>query len=591
MSENETYQLPTGWTFAKLDDLIGNGGLFMDGDWIESKDQDPNGEVRLIQLADIGDGNFKDKSNRFMTYERAIELNCTFLERGDILIARMPEPLGRAAIFPFNEKHKYVTVVDVAVVRTGSGVYNKYLMFFLNSPEIRRTINSLQTGTTRSRISRRGLSTIEIPVPPFKEQVRIVEKIEEIFSELDNSLISFQYALNQLKTYRSTVLKEAFNGKITEKWRLLNKPEHGKKVLQNIEVVKTEIYKQNYQQWEKAHKIWKGDNKTSLRPIKPKKPKIVNELSEMELLNLPELPKEWQWTKLGVIAEITGGIAKGKKYSDIKLSEVPYLSVSNVQDGFLDLLKVKTINATDEEIVKYQLLYGDILYTEGGDKDKLGRGTIWRNEIDSCIHQNHIFRARKISNDINPLFCSLYSNTRYAKDYFYRHAKQTTNLASINLSVLSNLPFPMLTTIEQDKIVSYIESQFSIIDHLHKSVTTGIEELHTLKTSILNHAFCGKLVPQDIEDEGATQFLHSIHQEYKHTKSPKVNKPIKKQLMNQEGMDIIEILKANGPMTAKAVWEQSKFRGDIEGFYSELKKIKDLIKEAEKGILSLAHEN
>ena len=96
--------LPTGWAFAQIPDLIANDGIFIDGDWVESKDQDPDGDVRLIQLADVGDGFYINKSNRFLTREKAVELGCTFLRKGDVLIARMPDPLGRACIFPGDKK-------------------------------------------------------------------------------------------------------------------------------------------------------------------------------------------------------------------------------------------------------------------------------------------------------------------------------------------------------------------------------------------------------------------------------------------------------------------------------------------------------
>src|SRR5690348_11943930 len=93
-------ELANGWATARGEEVAGANGLTTDGDWIESKDQDPNGTVRLIQLADIGDGEFKDRSSRFVTAETAKRLNCTFLEADDLLIARMPDPLGRACIFP-----------------------------------------------------------------------------------------------------------------------------------------------------------------------------------------------------------------------------------------------------------------------------------------------------------------------------------------------------------------------------------------------------------------------------------------------------------------------------------------------------------
>jgi hypothetical protein len=111
MSELGKYKLPEGWAWATIPDLSGKAGVFIDGDWVESKDQDPDGDVRLIQLADVGDGFYRDKSDRFMTKAKAEELGCTFLKDGDVLIARMPDPLGHACIFPGDAKPS-VTVVD-----------------------------------------------------------------------------------------------------------------------------------------------------------------------------------------------------------------------------------------------------------------------------------------------------------------------------------------------------------------------------------------------------------------------------------------------------------------------------------------------
>src|SRR5690348_9916693 len=126
-----------------ISDLIQPDGVFVDGDWVETKDQDPRGNVRLIQLADVGDGTYRNRSARFLTRAKARELNCTFLKPGDLLVARMPDPLGRACIFPGDEKQS-VTVVDVCIVRTGTGGTNhRWLMHRINSTEIRNKIAEL----------------------------------------------------------------------------------------------------------------------------------------------------------------------------------------------------------------------------------------------------------------------------------------------------------------------------------------------------------------------------------------------------------------------------------------------------------------
>lgn len=157
MSDINGEELPPGWIMGGIDDLLGDGGLFCDGDWVESKDQDPAGDVRLIQLADVGDGEYRNRSKRFLTSAKAAQLRCTFLAPGDLLVARMPDPLGRACMFPGDEKTS-VTVVDVCIVRLASSANARWLMHQLNSPQLRQIIASRQSGSTRLRISRTNLA-------------------------------------------------------------------------------------------------------------------------------------------------------------------------------------------------------------------------------------------------------------------------------------------------------------------------------------------------------------------------------------------------------------------------------------------------
>ena len=199
--------------FMNFSELVAPNGLFSDGDWIEKKDQDENGTVRLIQLADIGACFFKDKSAKFVTEAKAKELNCTYLQKGDILIARLPDPLGRACIFPLDGK--YITAVDVAIVRISrSDINPKYVMYMINSPGFHNDIKHYESGTTRKRISRKNLDKIQFNIPPLPEQEHIISRIEELFSQLDASVAELKTAKERLKVYRQAVLKEAF-GKVT----------------------------------------------------------------------------------------------------------------------------------------------------------------------------------------------------------------------------------------------------------------------------------------------------------------------------------------------------------------------------------------
>jgi type I restriction enzyme S subunit len=171
---------PKGWPVRLLGEVLQSAKVFTDGDWVESKDQDPNGSVRLIQLADVGDGSYIDKSRRFLTKDTALRLRCTFLEVGDVLVARMPDPLGRACLFPGDQRES-VTVVDVCVIRPGHGGPSPmWLAACINSDSVRSQIAKMATGTTRSRISRGNLSKIKLICPPLNDQLAFAKAVERI---------------------------------------------------------------------------------------------------------------------------------------------------------------------------------------------------------------------------------------------------------------------------------------------------------------------------------------------------------------------------------------------------------------------------
>ncbi|MFR9679233.1 MULTISPECIES: restriction endonuclease subunit S [unclassified Acinetobacter] len=218
-----TIDLPKGWALSTLPESIAIDGLISDGDWVESKDQNPNGSIRLIQLADIGDGDFKNRSERFMSPDRAEALNCTYLEPGDVLIARMPEPLGRACLFP-DIGQDAVTVVDICLIRTGkkTAIINKLLMYWINSPVIRNLIYANSSGTTRTRITRKKLELFEFPIPPLAEQKVIADKLSILLAQVEMTKARFTQILENLKTLRQSIITAAVSGKLTEEWRAVN---------------------------------------------------------------------------------------------------------------------------------------------------------------------------------------------------------------------------------------------------------------------------------------------------------------------------------------------------------------------------------
>jgi type I restriction enzyme S subunit len=210
-------------------------------------------------------------------------------------------------------------------------------------------------------------------------------------------------------------------------------------------------------------------------------------------------PPGWALTTLSAIADLAGGITKGQRRKPAdRLRSVPYLRVANVQRGFLDLEDVREIEATEAEIEELRLLPGDVLFNEGGDRDKLGRGWVWGGEFPECIHQNHVFRARLRSPDIVPKLISWYGNS-LGQQYFIAQGKQTTNLASLNLTNLGQLPVLLPPASEQRRLVTEIEKHFSCLDAAEAALKRAQVNLKRYRAAVLKAACEGRLVRTEAE--------------------------------------------------------------------------------------------
>jgi len=196
-------------------------------------------------------------------------------------------------------------------------------------------------------------------------------------------------------------------------------------------------------------------------------------------------PHGWIDKALEDIADITSGVTKGRKLAERNLIMVPYMRVANVQDGHLVLNEIKEIEVLPSDVVKYRLLAGDLLMTEGGDPDKLGRCAIWNSQIANCIHQNHIFRVRLKQHVVLPQYLCFLTGSQFGKKYFLRAAKQTTGIATINSRQLKKFPIPLPPLYLQTQfaeIVTKIEEQKDLVQK-------AIDESQYLFDSLMSEYF------------------------------------------------------------------------------------------------------
>lgn len=174
-------------------------------------------------------------------------------------------------------------------------------------------------------------------------------------------------------------------------------------------------------------------------------------------MNRARIPSDWSTIRLSRIANIQTGLAKGKQITSRGVS-LPYLRVANVQDGHLDLDEIKTIVVDEKDVERYRLKIGDVLFTEGGDFDKLGRGTVWRGEVQNCLHQNHVFAVRPNPDLLLPDYLAYLAAAPHGKRYFQSASKQSTNLASINSTQLNNFPVILPPLAEQRRLIAILRT-------------------------------------------------------------------------------------------------------------------------------------
>jgi type I restriction enzyme S subunit len=205
------------------------------------------------------------------------------------------------------------------------------------------------------------------------------------------------------------------------------------------------------------------------------------------------VPEHWTMTRLKFVAEIQSGLTLGKDYGERPLVERPYLRVANVQDGFLDLEEITTVQVPIADVSRHELRPGDVLMTEGGDFDKLGRGYVWEGQIQGCLHQNHVFAVRPIPNRLRSHYLSAVMTSAHGRNYFTFTSQQSTNLASTNATKLGNFPIPLPNADEQNRILAAISERSDVASRTLDRIRDGIARLHEYRIALVSAAVTGQI--------------------------------------------------------------------------------------------------
>jgi type I restriction enzyme S subunit len=376
-------------------------------------------------------------SNGTKRYAGIYDQNDLVGER-DLLIANTDvtagDIVGVPALLP-NElcANKVLYSHHVTRLRLTSGVTVPFLYYLLCLPEYRSHMLRIARGTTVLMLDMHAIKRIPIRAPKAKAEQ---DRIAEILSTLDEAIVQTETLIAKHQQIKAGLMHDLFTRGVTPDGHL--------------------------------------------RPTREQAPDLYKESK------IGWIPREWDVKLLGYLAEIVSGVTLGAKGEISDEVGVPYLRVANVQDGYFELTEVKTIQVSRSQFEKLQLRYGDVLMNEGGDFDKLGRGSVWREEIKPCIHQNHVFRVRPRGGKLRSYFLAFWSQSEMGKKYFVLNSKQSTNLASINSTQLNRFPVALPSAIEQERIETRIVALNRYADSLEQEHAKLRQQKHGLMHDLLS---------------------------------------------------------------------------------------------------------
>lgn len=492
--------LPATWCWVTLNDLASTephaitDGPF--GSNLKTEHYTDTGP-RVIRLQNIGDGVFNDEYAHIgeAHYKQLLRHS---VQAGDIVVAGLGETLPRACLMP-DWVGPAIVKADCPRVRLNRSIaLAEFVCLALNSSGVQRRTSAVIHGVGRPRLNLAEIRGLWLPLAPLSEQHRIVEKIEELFSDLDAGVASLQRAKANLKRYRASVLKSAVEGRLTEEWRTKHpQAEDGQMLLDRI-------LRERREKWEKDQLLkFKEKGKEPPKNWESK----YEEPSASDTRELPELPEGWVWATVEQLGDVQLGRQRSPKNRSDKYP-TKYIRSANLTEAGLDLSDVMDMEFLPHEKDTYRLGAGDILLAEAsGSPDQVGKPVVWNNEIDDCCFQNTVIRLRP--HGLPSAWPFLVFRQYYISKLF---AKVSAGVGINHLSAnkFSALSFPLPPLVEQEQIVSLVEERLSEIDSAEKTIDAELIRAKRLRQSILKQAFEGKLVPQNPKDEPASVLLERI---------------------------------------------------------------------------------
>ena len=431
------------------------------------------------------------------------------LKDGDIIVSRA----GSVGVSHLIAK-PLKAVFASYLIRFKPFIDGRFFAYFLQSPEYWVAIADEKLGIAVPNVNANKLKSITLPIPPTAEQHRIVARIEELFSELDKGVESLKKAQEQLKVYRQSLLKHAFEGKLTGQWREKNKDklEKPEQLLARIKQERENRYQRQLQEWKTAVKKWEEGGKSGKRPTRLRKLETISHVSLTETETLSSLPTGWSYLRLGLLIDQPKYGSSKKCVYDF--SGIGVLRIPNIVSGVVDVSDLKGAYFEEEEKRTYSLTRGDILVIRSnGSISIVGRSAKVSKKEEKYLFAGYLIRLRSNTAVLIPEYLSALLSSHLLRTQIEHMAKSTSGVNNINSGEIKSLIVPLCGLREQGVIVERLSTSLSEIDITVAEIDDQLLRISALRRSILKKAFSGQLVEQNPDDEPASVLLERIKAE------------------------------------------------------------------------------
>ena len=480
--------LPDGWTWTTLGEIIEPSKKKVNPLEIE--------EVPYISLEHI-----EKDTGKLLRHGRSSDVRSskTKFNSGDLLYGKLRPYLNKVYISDFEG----VCSTDLLVFPKNELLSSMFLLYRFLCRDFVNYASHNVSGVNLPRVNFQTLSRFKIPLPPLPEQHRIVAKIEELFTKLDAGINELYKAQSQLKRYRQSVLKSAFEGKLTEAWRAEHQDE-----IEPASVLLERVLTERRKKWEteqleqmRAKEKMPKDDKWKAKYKEPVAP---------DMIELPKLPKGWTWA---TVEQLSTKIQYGSsKKTDADSNGVPVLRMGNIVDGKIVLNNLKYLPKEHNEFPELLLNKGDLLFNRTNSRELVGKTAVYTGIPNPCSFASYLIRVR-FHPSIDSMIAAYYINSVYGKDWILSVVSQQAGQANVNGTKLKLLAVPMPPEKEQQVLVEEVERHLFAADEVEKTITAELKRAEQLRQSILKKAFSGKLVSQDPNDEPASILLERIKAE------------------------------------------------------------------------------